>query len=127
MNCAVIFGGSGFIGCFFADYLLKNQLFDKVYLVDLVSYKDKPFPYRGELLATHAQKLEFVSGDVRETIAWKPVEAVRFVANFAAIHREPGHEDREYFETNLYGAENVTAYRIDQRRKQFAIKPIEFD
>lgn len=110
MNCAVIFGGSGFIGCFFADYLLKNRLFDKVYLYDLVSYKDKPFPYRSDLLAQHAQKLEFVCGDVRQAIAWKPVETVGFAANFAAVHREPGHEDREYFETNLYGAENVAAW-----------------
>ncbi|KLD63204.1 NAD-dependent epimerase/dehydratase family protein [Dyella japonica] len=110
MTCAVIFGGSGFIGCYFADYLLKSQLFDKVYLYDLVSYEDKPFPYRSELLSKHAQKLEFVCGDVRQNIAWKPVEPVGFVANFAAVHREPGHEDREYFETNLYGAENVTAW-----------------
>ncbi|TRZ67277.1 MAG: hypothetical protein D4R98_04450 [Comamonadaceae bacterium] len=32
------------------------------------------------------------------------------VANFAAVHREPGHEDWEYYETNLYGAENVCAW-----------------
>ena len=34
------------------------------------------------------------------------------VANFAAVHREPGHEDWEYFETNLYGAEHVCAWTV---------------
>jgi len=110
MTCAVIFGGSGFIGCFFADYLLKNGLFDKVYLYDLESYQAKPFPYRTELLGRHSDAIEFVHGDVREAIAWRPLESVQFIANFAAVHREPGHDDREYFETNLYGAKNVVAW-----------------
>ena len=30
--------------------------------------------------------------------------------NFAAIHREPGHTFREYFDTNLPGARHVCAY-----------------
>lgn len=29
---------------------------------------------------------------------------------FAAVHRTPGHEDHEYFETNIRGAENVVAF-----------------
>lgn len=110
MSCTMIFGGSGFIGCFFADFLLNNQMFDKVYLYDLESWEDKPFPYRSELLAKHGDKVEFVRGDVREAITWKPAEPVSFIANFAAVHREPGHQDWEYFKTNLYGAENVTAW-----------------
>ena len=109
-SCATIFGGSGFIGCFFADYLLKNRLFDKVYLCDLESFKEKPFPYRSELLGKYGAQVEFVSGDVRETIVWKPAEQVGFIANFAAVHREPGHQDWEYFKANLCGAENVTAW-----------------
>ncbi|MFT4248555.1 MAG: NAD(P)-dependent oxidoreductase [Pseudomonas sp.] len=110
MTSAIIFGGSGFIGCFFADYLLKNRLFEKVYLYDLESYSDKPFPYRNALLAAYADQVEFVPGDVRGPITWRPSEKVGFIANFAAVHREPGHEDWEYFDTNLKGAENVTAW-----------------
>ncbi|WP_434030851.1 NAD-dependent epimerase/dehydratase family protein [[Pseudomonas] boreopolis] len=110
MSCAVIFGGSGFIGCFFADYLLRNKLFEKVYLYDLESYAEKPFPYRTELLGMHAGSVEFVRGDVRETIVWMPAEPVGFIANFAAVHREPGHAEWEYFKTNLLGAENVTGW-----------------
>ena len=32
------------------------------------------------------------------------------IFNFAAVHRTPGHEDHEYFETNIRGAENVVAF-----------------
>lgn len=32
------------------------------------------------------------------------------IFNFAAAHRTPGHEDHEYFETNIRGAENVVAF-----------------
>jgi nucleoside-diphosphate-sugar epimerase len=110
MISTVIFGGSGFIGCFFADYLLANNLFDKVYLYDLESWKDKSFPYRTELLDKYGDKVEFVHGDVREAIMWKPTEPVGFIANLAAVHREPGHADWEYFKANLCGAENVTAW-----------------
>lgn len=39
-----------------------------------------------------------------------PAEKVNLVANFAAVHREPGHEDHEYYETNLLGAKNVCAW-----------------
>ena len=41
MACAVIFGGTGFIGSFFADFLLAQGVVDKVYLVDLESPADK--------------------------------------------------------------------------------------
>lgn len=108
MRCAVIFGGTGFIGSFFADFVLSNNHFDKVYLYDLESVEEKPFPYRHRLLAQHGSKIEFVRGDVRKPIAFSPNEQVALAVNFAAVHREPGHQEKEYFETNLYGAENVT-------------------
>lgn len=47
----------------------------------------------------------------------KPIENLPFtpteddvIFNFAAVHRTPGHEDHEYFETNIRGAENVVAF-----------------
>ena len=53
-----------------------------------------------------------VSYDIR-----KPIENLPFtpteddvIFNFAAVHRTPGHEDHEYFETNIRGAENVVAF-----------------
>ncbi|MFD1691155.1 hypothetical protein ACFSHR_05060 [Azotobacter chroococcum] len=44
MSCAVIFGGSGFIGVFFAKQLLATGDFAKVYLFDKEQVADKPFP-----------------------------------------------------------------------------------
>lgn len=105
MNCAVIFGGSGFIGVYFARQLLSSG-FEKVYLFDKEQVADKPFPYRTKLVRGNSGIVEF-KGDVRQEITWQPQEKITLIANFAAIHREPGHEDFEYYETNLLGAQNV--------------------
>ena len=54
----------------------------------------------------------FIGYDIR-----KPIENLPFtpteddvIFNFAAVHRTPGHEDHECFETNIRGAENVVAF-----------------
>lgn len=109
MNCAVIFGGSGFIGVFFAKQLLASGSFEKIYLYDREQVADKPFPHRTTLVQQDTRIVEF-KGDVREEISWQPNDKVALIANFAAVHREPGHEDFEYYETNLLGAENICAW-----------------
>ncbi|ASL29067.1 NAD-dependent epimerase/dehydratase family protein [Azotobacter chroococcum] len=109
MSCAVIFGGSGFIGVFFARQLLATGGFEKIYLFDKEQVADKPFPYRIRLVREVDGIVE-VKGDVRQEITWQPQEQVALIANFAAVHREPGHEDFEYYETNLLGAENVCTW-----------------
>lgn len=107
MRCTVIFGGTGFIGVFFAKFLLDAGHADKVYLVDIEPVSAKCSHYRKRLVAQDSRIL-FVSGDVRQPLDWFiPSEVVTLIANFAAIHREPGHEDFEYYQTNLLGAENV--------------------
>lgn len=99
----VIFGGTGFIGSHFAQYLITNDLADNVYLADIN-------PVRPYYSFDH-NKIHFINVDVR-----KPIDsslfpnAVMLIANFAAVHREPGHENDEYYETNLYGAENICAF-----------------
>lgn len=96
----VIFGGAGFIGSHFAEYLINNNLMDEVYLADI--RPTRPF------FSFDKTRIHHVEVDVR-----KPVDStalptdVSLIANFAAVHREPGHEDWEYYESNLYGAENV--------------------
>lgn len=109
MSCAVIFGGSGFIGVFFAKTLLAQKQVEKVYLFDIEQVTDKPFSYRADLV-NEIDKIVEIKGDVRHAITWLPEESVTLIANFAAIHREPGHEDVEYYETNLLGAEHVCAW-----------------
>lgn len=109
MKVAVIFGGSGFIGVFFAKQLLKDEGFEKVYLFDREQVSDKPFPYRTRLVEQEPRITE-VNGDVRLPVNWRPDEQIALIANFAAVHREPGHEDFEYYETNILGAENICAW-----------------
>lgn len=46
MNCAVVFGGTGSIGVFFAKYLLENKKADKVYLFSLEDVSNKKSSYR---------------------------------------------------------------------------------
>ena len=108
MRTAVIFGGSGFIGVFFAKKLLSIG-FNKIYLYDREQVADKPFPYRKKLVQDEPRIVE-IRGDVRQSIEWIPEEQIELTANFAAVHREPGHKDFEYFETNLLGAENVCSW-----------------
>ena len=107
MSCAVLFGGTGFIGVFFAKYLLETTHFEKVYLVDIESIDVKPSAFRKKQVTRDA-RIVYVEGDVRQSLAWfVPAEKVTLTANFAAIHREPGHENWEYFQTNVLGAEHV--------------------
>jgi nucleoside-diphosphate-sugar epimerase len=106
MKIAVIFGGTGFIGAFFAKHLVEEEDFDKVYLYDQESTEVKSSVFRRRLIDDNSCYAH-VYGDVRESIDWFPGEEITLVANFAAVHREPGHESSEYYESNLSGAENV--------------------
>lgn len=109
MKSVVIFGGTGFIGCSFATSIIDRKIADKVYLLDI-----KPV---GERWVSESFSDAFSNGDivyqycdVRKPIQFEIEGSVVFIANFAAVHREPGHEDFEYFETNLLGAENVCSW-----------------
>ncbi len=108
-TCAIIFGGSGFIGSFFMRFLLDGKLVDKVYLMDLEPIESKNIHFRVNQIPKD-NSVSFIYCDVRYPIDFTCPEKVVLIANFAAIHREPGHKDAEYFETNLFGAENITKY-----------------
>ena len=107
IKTAVIFGGTGFIGSFFSKALLDKKLFNKIYLVDLDDISEKDFHFRKKFLQGD-KRINFIRGDVRKNLDDLPIkDEINLICNFAAIHREPGHEKDEYFETNLLGAENV--------------------
>ena len=106
MKNIVIFGGAGFIGTFFARHLIEEYSVSKVYLYDNELLSKKEYEFRKKMVESYPQITE-IEGDVRTFINWIPEETVDLVANFAAVHREPGHEGYEYYESNLLGAENV--------------------
>lgn len=96
---AIIFGGTGYIGIRLARYL-KERGWRHVLLADI-----KP---PGEDLPPG---VDYAVCDVRQPIDGQFGERpADWLFNFAAVHREPGHAFREYFDTNLPGARNVCAY-----------------
>jgi nucleoside-diphosphate-sugar epimerase len=110
VNCCVVFGGTGFIGLQFAKHLLDVNFVSRVYLVDIESIKVKKSNFRKRIFESET-RFTFIEGDVRLPLDWLVIpERVILIANFAAIHREPGHNDEEYFETNINGAENVCTW-----------------
>lgn len=106
---AIIFGGTGFIGLHFSRYLIDNQLFDLVVLADI----KPPEQHIASQFITKELKtgqIRYEQSDVRAPIRNDIVrvdERPEFIANFAAVHREPGHEMHEYYETNIPGARYV--------------------
>ena len=109
MLSAVIFGGTGFIGSYFAKHLVDNQNYQRVYLYDNEDISVKSSIHRKNLILQYPQ-ITIIEGDVTNKIEWYPIEDINLVANFAAVHREPGHEAKEYFYCNILGAENICSW-----------------
>jgi nucleoside-diphosphate-sugar epimerase/glycosyltransferase involved in cell wall biosynthesis len=90
---AVVLGGNGYIGRH-----LKNltRVFDDVVLVDHSDPKPADVTY----------------ADVRTSIPVSLIGGARpdWLVVLAAVHREPGHQPHEFFETNLVGAHNIVDY-----------------
>lgn len=97
----LLFGGSGYIGCHLASRLRRRHPDAHIILADLVP----PLPWLPSSVA------EWQQCDVREPIHG-PLVGVRphWTINLAAVHREPGHLDEEYFATNTPGARNVCEF-----------------
>ena len=87
----LITGSSGFI----AIYLIKKlDQSNKIFGLDLKKSKNT--------------KLIF---DIRKELNISKIpKKIDLIINLAAIHREPGHKNHEYFDTNILGAENITAF-----------------
>jgi nucleoside-diphosphate-sugar epimerase len=96
----VIFGGSGFIGTFLARHWLDSGRADQIVIADILPSTLEGMP-----------GITYRKIDVRQPIPTDlSPQAPYWIFNFAAVHREPGHEAIEYFDTNIKGAENVCAY-----------------
>jgi GlcNAc-P-P-Und epimerase len=110
MKTVVLFGGTGFIGTHLTQHLLKQNLAETIFLVDLNGPREAPYT---QLLRSGLEsgRVVFVAHDVRKPVPVNILpDAADVVFNLAAVHREPGHRAQEYFETNLLGAENICAW-----------------
>lgn len=109
MRQIVIFGGTGFLGTHTAQRLLHEPDTGQIVLVDKAAPRTDA--YAASLRAALASgKARFVEHDTRKPIPIGVQSKADLIFNFAAIHREPGHTPREYYETNLLGAANVCNY-----------------
>lgn len=106
----LIFGGSGFIGTHLISFLKEHYPLNIIINLDIVENNQNG-------------KATYIYCDVRKPIdlANVAITADDIIFNFAAIHRTPGHPDHAYFETNILGAENVTAFA-----EKYGIKKIVF-
>lgn len=100
MKSCVIFGGSGFVGTHLAKHFLQTGRFSQVHIADL-----RPSELEGRPGITCSRT------DVRQPIPIGLISAQPdWIFNLAAIHREPGHQPFEYYETNVAGAQNICEY-----------------
>ena len=104
----IIFGGSGFIGTHLIHLLKETKPEAEIYCLDIV------MPGEEGVVPGVVEKnngVEYIRCDVRKKIELEiKTTPEDIVFNLAAVHRTPGHKDEEYFETNICGAENVTAW-----------------
>ena len=91
-NKILIIGGSGFIGGHLFSKLSQKN---KVFIIDLKANNSN----------------DQFKMDIKKKIKnLNELNNIDLIINLAAIHKEPGHEDYEYFETNIKGAENVCEF-----------------
>lgn len=121
----IIFGGTGFIGTHLAKLIKSTNPDAKIFNLDLVK-QGEPLPsvkdYKSALCDGEVHPAEYIFCDVRKPIdvSFSPTSE-DIIFNFAAVHRTPGHEDFEYFDTNVNGAQNVCDFA-----EKYGIKSIVF-
>lgn len=89
----IVFGGSGFVGSHVTSALADKGI--RVTVADAVAP------------STSSPKIDYVHCDLREKITIPRDRPFDHVYVLAAVHRTPGHEPFEYYQTNVTGAMNV--------------------
>jgi nucleoside-diphosphate-sugar epimerase len=97
LKIIVVFGGAGFIGHHLLKRLKQTQE-ERLISVDLQKPK---YPVEG---------VEYRIGDVRDLSKFEVNGPISRIYNLAAIHTTPGHPFYAYYDTNVGGATEVTAF-----------------
>jgi GlcNAc-P-P-Und epimerase len=99
---AIVFGGAGFIGCHLLNRLLGAERHVELYSVDITEPRFSD------------PRIHYLSFDIRNPIPTQLCGEGPFdIFNLAAVHTTPGHEDWEYYWTNVHGATNVCKFASD--------------
>jgi nucleoside-diphosphate-sugar epimerase len=98
---AIVFGGAGFIGCHLLRRLDKERRYEKLFCIDV----QKP-----RFVVPGVQYIDF---DIRESIPDLCGAGPFEIFNLAAVHTTPGHDDWEYYWTNVKGATNICKFASD--------------
>ncbi|MDQ8727647.1 NAD-dependent epimerase/dehydratase family protein [Bradyrhizobium sp. LHD-71] len=95
LSPVIVFGGAGFIGTHLLRSLVESGRHQRIVSYDI---GEPSIPVSG---------VEYIRGDVCEPIEIGGVVEDAEIYNLAAVHTTPGHEDWEYFWTNVHGATHV--------------------
>lgn len=93
----VVFGGAGFIGSHLLRLLAQRNTHR------LVSADIRP-------PKIELPGVDYIHADVRDLSGLDVGGEIDLVYNLAAVHTTPGHPTHEYYETNIRGATEVTAF-----------------
>src|SRR5260221_12640914 len=108
MGTSVVFGGSGFIGTHLLRTLAASSG-DQVISADIRDPKNA------------VPGVDYRRADVRDLCDFTVSGSISTLYNLAAVHTTPGHPDHEYYETNVLGASEVTAFA-----RRMGVKEIVF-
>ncbi|WGV98431.1 NAD(P)-dependent oxidoreductase [Vibrio sp. YMD68] len=103
----LITGASGFIGTHLIRELTTQG--HHIFALDILPPREQH------------DHVDYITADVRDLSALDLNSKIDRIYNFAAVHTTPGHEDIEYFDTNIFGALEITKFA-----KQHDVKEIIF-